>query len=124
MNPSRSLDPLYAGPRQGGYSNHPDPRNGDNLQSNGAPVANPTADSSSVQIRSEKFDDEKKRIIESCFAKRDTDGSLLESYITHVRVIEDGLYPSSPPPPDSAASNKKSRIILVAVRKSGRVRVH
>src|SRR5271170_6594882 len=124
MNQSRSPDPLYAGVRQGGYSNRPDPRNGDNLQSNGAPIANPAADSSSVQSRAEKFEDEKKRIIESCFAKRDTDGSLLESYITHVRVIEDSLYPSSPPPPDSPALNKKSRVIMVAVRKTGRVRVH
>ncbi|RMD44628.1 hypothetical protein DV735_g567, partial [Chaetothyriales sp. CBS 134920] len=70
------------------------------------------------------FEQEKRRIIDSCFAKLDDDGMQLESYITHVRVIEDSMSPSSPPPPDSAASNKKSRVILVAVRRSGKVRVH
>src|SRR5215813_1068267 len=76
------------------------------------------------QSRAARFEDEKKRIIESCFNKRDPDGMQLESYITHVRVLEDGSYPSSPPPPDSPQANKKSRVILVAVRRSGKVRVH
>ncbi|KAI9814651.1 MAG: hypothetical protein M1827_003207 [Pycnora praestabilis] len=74
--------------------------------------------------RAERFEDEKRRIVESCFGKKDTDGSLLESYITHIRIIEDASYPSSPPPPDSAPESKKPRLIIVAVRKSGRVRVH
>ncbi|KAI9717184.1 MAG: hypothetical protein M1812_004932 [Candelaria pacifica] len=108
--------------------------------------------------RAEKFEDEKRRIIESCFGKKDHDGShqmqhrpallrsaqcaqryirnksflanegqsydLLESYITHIRIVEDAAHPSSPPPPDSSPENKKFRLIIVAVRKSGRVRVH
>jgi hypothetical protein len=49
---------------------------------------------------------------------------VLESYITHVRVTEDGHYPSSRPPPNASESSRKSRVIIVAVRKSGRVRVH
>lgn len=49
---------------------------------------------------------------------------MLESYITHIRVTEDATYPSSPPPPDSPPENKKPRVIVVAVRKSGRVRMH
>ena len=48
----------------------------------------------------------------------------LESYITHIRVIEDAAHPSTPPPPNSSADNKKPRVIIVAVRKSGRVRMH
>ncbi|KAK5073222.1 GTP-Rho binding exocyst subunit [Lithohypha guttulata] len=76
------------------------------------------------QSRAARYEDEKRRIIDSCFSKKEADGVLLESYITHVRVTEDALYPSSPPPPDSAPSNKKNRLILVAVRRSGRVRVH
>lgn len=48
----------------------------------------------------------------------------IESYITHIRILEDGAYPSTPPPPSSARENRKPRIIIVAVRKSGRVRVH
>ena len=76
------------------------------------------------QSRAQRFEDEKQRIIEACFSKRDPEGMQLESYITHIRVLEDASYPSSPPPPDSSPSNKKHRVILVAVRRSGKVRVH
>ncbi|RDW88973.1 hypothetical protein BP6252_01005 [Coleophoma cylindrospora] len=74
--------------------------------------------------RAERFEDEKRRIMDSCFGKKDEDGSLLESYITHIRIIEDAAYPSGPPPPDSNPAQKKPRLIIVAVRKSGRVRMH
>ncbi|KAI4161766.1 MAG: hypothetical protein LQ342_004598 [Letrouitia transgressa] len=74
--------------------------------------------------RAERFEDEKRRIMESCFSKKDPDGSISESYITHIRVVEDAAYPSNPPPPQSPESNKKPRIIIVAVRKTGRVRMH
>lgn len=49
---------------------------------------------------------------------------MVESYITHVRVTEDAAYPSTPAPPNSPPENKKHRIIIVAVRRSGRVRMH
>ncbi|PYH79894.1 exocyst complex component Sec3 [Aspergillus uvarum CBS 121591] len=74
--------------------------------------------------RAEKFEDEKRRIIHSCFSKKDSDGTLVESYITHVRIIEDAAYPSTPAPPNSPPENKKPRVITVAVRRSGRVRLH
>ncbi|QIX01755.1 hypothetical protein AMS68_007272 [Peltaster fructicola] len=74
--------------------------------------------------RAERFEDEKRRIIESCFSKTDDNGQLQESYITHIRIVEDAVYPSTPPPPDSAQDNKKPRIIIVAVRNTGRVRMH
>jgi exocyst complex component 1 len=38
--------------------------------------------------------------------------------------MEDAAYPSSPPPPNSGPEAKKPRIIIIAVRKSGRVRMH
>ncbi|KAL8709135.1 MAG: hypothetical protein Q9225_007495 [Loekoesia sp. 1 TL-2023] len=80
---------------------------------------------STSMTRAERFEDEKKRIIESCFSKRDADGSAAtESYITHIRILEDAAYPSSPPPAQSPEANKKPRIIIVAVRKTGRVRMH
>ncbi|KAL5339060.1 exocyst complex component Sec3-domain-containing protein [Aspergillus crustosus] len=82
------------------------------------------AGSGDAASRAEKFEDEKRRIIQSCFSKKDSDGSLVESYITHVRIIEDSAYPSSPAPPNSAPENKKARVIIVAVRRSGRVRMH
>lgn len=49
---------------------------------------------------------------------------MVESYITHVRITEDAAYPSTPPPPDSPSENRKARVIIVAVRRSGRVRMH
>ena len=47
-----------------------------------------------------------------------------ESYITHVRIIEDAAHPSTPPPTQSPPENKKPRVIIVAVKKTGRVRMH
>lgn len=79
---------------------------------------------SGVMNRAEKFEDEKRRIIESCFSKVDPDGALQESYITHIRITEDSAHQSSPPPPDANPDQKKPRLIIVAVRKSGRVRMH
>ena len=50
--------------------------------------------------------------------------SVEESYITHIRIQEDAAFPQSPPPPNSPPGNKKPRIIIVAVRSTGRVRLH
>ncbi|KAJ4160399.1 hypothetical protein NW754_003523 [Fusarium falciforme] len=75
--------------------------------------------------RAERFEDEKRRIIESCFNKKDVDGSLHETYITHIRITEFSSYPTTPPPPQARTPDvQKPRIIIVAVRKSGRVRMH
>ncbi|KKY23471.1 putative exocyst complex component [Phaeomoniella chlamydospora] len=74
--------------------------------------------------QAQKFDNEKRRIIDSCFSKKSEDGTPIETYITHIRVVEDGVYTSTPPPPNSPPANKKPRTIIVAVRKSGKVRVH
>ncbi|KAL7269834.1 hypothetical protein RUND412_007483 [Rhizina undulata] len=84
----------------------------------------PSAGQLNALSKAQQFEDEKRRIITSCFAKTDTDGSLLESYITHCKVTENAAYPSHPAPPEAPHEQKKSRVILVAVRKSGRVRVH
>ncbi|KAH8700504.1 putative exocyst complex component Sec3 [Talaromyces proteolyticus] len=74
--------------------------------------------------RAQMFQDEKRRIVSSCFSKQDSDGALTESYITHIRITEDAAYPSTPAPPNSPPENKKPRLIIVALRKSGRVRMH
>ncbi|ESA42209.1 hypothetical protein GE21DRAFT_9053 [Neurospora crassa] len=80
---------------------------------------------SGQMTRAERFEDEKRRIIESCFNKRDEDGSTIETYITHIRITEFSTHPTSPPPPQARTPNtEKPRIIIVAVRKSGRVRLH
>ncbi|EKD20372.1 exocyst complex component Sec3 [Drepanopeziza brunnea f. sp. 'multigermtubi' MB_m1] len=80
--------------------------------------------SSGGMSRAERFEDEKRRIVDSCFAKKEEDGTLSESYITHIRIVEDAAYPSTPPPPNANSNAKKPRIIIIAVRKSGRVRMH
>ncbi|KAI1446148.1 exocyst complex component Sec3-domain-containing protein [Annulohypoxylon stygium] len=74
--------------------------------------------------RAERFEEEKRRIVESCFNKRDVDGSILETYITHIRITEYSSHPTSPPPPEARSQSEKPRVIIVAVRKSGRVRMH
>ncbi|KJZ74575.1 hypothetical protein HIM_05925 [Hirsutella minnesotensis 3608] len=75
--------------------------------------------------RAERFDDEKRRIVDSCFSKKEPDGALTETYITHIRVTEYASHPSSPPPPQArTAESEKPRVIIVAVRRSGRVRMH
>ncbi|KAF2830433.1 hypothetical protein CC86DRAFT_161498 [Ophiobolus disseminans] len=83
-----------------------------------------TSSTPSGMSRAERFDDERRRITESCFAKVDDQGQLQESYITHIRVQEDGSYPQSPAPPTAPASNKKARIIMISVRNTGRVKLH
>ncbi len=122
MNSSRPRDPFRdpsnPGPRQHGRAPS-ESRNG----YEGSVNTNTSAGTDGM-TRAQRFEDEKRRIIESCFSKKDTDGSQSESYITHIQVTEDVLYPSAPAPPDSGTGNKKSRVIIVAVRKSGRVRVH
>ncbi|KAL8686137.1 MAG: hypothetical protein Q9218_007321 [Villophora microphyllina] len=96
-------------------------------QEDGATMAARGVSAPKVQItdRAELFEDEKKRIVQSCFSKKDpADGQASESYITHIRIIEDAAYPSTPPPAQSPEENKKDRVIIVAVRKNGRVRMH
>ncbi|KAL2822850.1 exocyst complex component Sec3-domain-containing protein [Aspergillus granulosus] len=112
-NRDRSRGPHGGTPPQRDPRRAPDSRNGGSAGSGDGAAS-----------RAEKFEDEKRRIIQSCFSKKDSDGSLVESYITHVRIVEDGAYPSSPAPPNSAPENKKARAIIVAVRRSGRVRMH
>ncbi|KAL9578776.1 MAG: hypothetical protein Q9203_006968, partial [Teloschistes exilis] len=123
------MNPTGPGPRMrappNGTINGPQrpPRN----HENGAPVAarEATVPKAQTTDKAELFEDEKRRIVASCFAKKDpVDGQASESYITHVRVVEDAAYPSTPPPVDSLPENKKKRVIIVAVRKNGRVRMH
>jgi len=82
MNQSRSPDPLFVAARRGA-------RGPSNAASNVEPNNSSNRSMSSNQgmaARAEKFEDEKQRIIESLFSKRDDDGSHVENYITHVRV--------------------------------------
>ncbi|KAH8725025.1 exocyst complex component Sec3-domain-containing protein [Phaeosphaeriaceae sp. PMI808] len=88
------------------------------------PPSSTSSSTPSAMSRAERFDDERRRITESCFGKVDDQGQLQESYITHIRVLEDAQHPQSPPPPNSPSSNKKGRIIIISVRNTGRVKLH
>ncbi|KAI0163974.1 exocyst complex component Sec3-domain-containing protein [Xylariaceae sp. FL1272] len=74
--------------------------------------------------RAEMFEDEKRRIIDSCFSKKDPDGSQTETYITHIKITEFATHQTGPPPPDARREAEKPRVIIVAVRRSGKVRMH
>lgn len=51
--------------------------------------------------------------------------AVQETYITHIKITEFQTSPTSPPPPSARTPQyEKPRVIIVAVRKSGRVRVH
>jgi hypothetical protein len=51
--------------------------------------------------------------------------TALETYITHIKITEFQTSPTSPPPPSARTPHyQKPRVIIVAVRKSGRVRIH
>ncbi|KAL6717652.1 hypothetical protein ACLMJK_005567 [Lecanora helva] len=127
-NPSqRPRGPSNGAPLGPGGRPVQDQRNASTMSSASGLAQPPRSDrgnAGSPMSRAEKFEDEKKRIIQSCFGKKEPDGSISESYITHIRVEEDSAFPSSPPPLDSSADKKKARVIIVAVRKSGRVRMH
>ena len=111
-----------AGLQQGNGRQVPTPRRPSDIR-NGVIQSISSAGTGSTMSLAEKFEDEKRRIIESCFSKHDEENAQIESYITHIRVHEDSAHPSTPAPPNSQG-DKKPRVIIVAVRKSGRVRIH
>ncbi|ROT36515.1 hypothetical protein SODALDRAFT_220933 [Sodiomyces alkalinus F11] len=72
-----------------------------------------------------RIEDEKRRIIDSCFSKKDVDNSFLETYISHVRITEFSSHQSVPPPPQARVpESEKRRVIILSVRKTGRVHMH
>ncbi|ODQ79823.1 hypothetical protein BABINDRAFT_161511 [Babjeviella inositovora NRRL Y-12698] len=91
-----------------------------NLLLNESPTLNqaPSAD------LARQYETDKASLIKYCFSGRDGLGNLHESYITHVRIIEDSHYPYDVPPATSAAKNKKQRVLVLGVKKSGRVHIH
>lgn len=117
--------------------NYPRPRNQPNWSASGRRpslegrrgggpegLAPPSVTLPGGKTRAERFEDERKQVIESCFSKLDPNGQPAESYITHIRIQEDAAYPQVPPPPNSPEANKKPRLIIISVRNSGRVRLH
>lgn len=92
-------------------------------KSNTVTSVNSTSSINSASL-AQQYESDKQRLVKYCFSKHDPDGTLTESYITHVRLIEDSAYPSSKPPASSAPKNKKHRILVLAVLRDGTVRLH
>lgn len=119
-------------PVNGAYPRTSDQPNGSFFSQRGAvpaPMPGPPPPRSmppaNAQVnRAERFEKEKQRLMESCFSKTDERGQLRESYITHIRVEEDGMYQSSPPPPDASRQYKKNRVIVIAVKNTSLVQMH
>lgn len=110
--------------REGNWHGQQAPDTMDQRSPQSAQLGSPQTMRSANVNRAQRFEDEKKRITATCFAKKEEDGKLAQSYITHIRVEEDGLYPSSPPPPDAPQQNKKARVVILAVKSNGRVAMH
>ncbi|KAH7125013.1 hypothetical protein B0J13DRAFT_531277 [Dactylonectria estremocensis] len=87
-----------AKPSQGSYKTEELPLIEDEMQE--VTLTNPD------MSRCGKSENEKARIISSCFNKTTLDGDLVETYITHVRVVE---YINSPREPPPASNRVKSQ---------------
>ncbi|CAI6326210.1 unnamed protein product [Periconia digitata] len=112
-------------PRPRNYPSGGSRPSGESRRPPGAPGGPPSSTSSrSTMSRAERFEDERRRITASCFSKVDADGSLHESYITHIRIQEDGAYPQTPPPPGGNPRDKKPRVIIITVKNTSRVSLH
>ncbi|CAL9733919.1 exocyst complex component Sec3p [Monosporozyma servazzii] len=71
--------------------------------------------SQSSNFLAEQYERDRRSIISSCFSRADSKtNSPPNSYMTHVRVIEDAKYPSSRPGPDSKLEYKKKRVLIVS----------
>lgn len=113
---SRVREGNLGGPQVYNSTNQRSPQSAQSANAQAARLAN-------IQ-RQELFNGEKLRIQRTCFDKTDETGKLVQSYITHIRIEEDGGYPSSPPPPDAPPANKKSRVVILAVKSNGQVFMH
>lgn len=72
----------------------------------------------------QQYEKDMTNIRRSVFKDVDSQGHKIESYISHVRIIEDSKSPSSRPPANSPQSNKKNRFLILSIKSSGRMRLH
>lgn len=80
-----------------------------------------SASSVNSNFLAEQYDRDRTAIINSCFQKVDpATGTPLNSYITHVRIIEDSRFPSSRPAINSPLENKKKRVLIVSSQSNGK----
>lgn len=80
-------------------------------------TSNSSRSSQNSNFLAEQYERDRKAIISSCFSTHDPRLSEApNSYITHVRIIEDSKSPSSRPPPNSSLENKKKRILIMSAK--------
>ncbi|TID30867.1 hypothetical protein CANINC_000556 [Pichia inconspicua] len=72
----------------------------------------------------QQYETDMVNIRRSVFKDVDNKGHKIESYISHVRIIEDSKSPNSRPPANSPQSNKKNRFLILSIKTSGRMRLH
>ncbi|QLQ81617.1 hypothetical protein HG537_0F03780 [Torulaspora globosa] len=77
-------------------------------------VSNSSRSSQSSNFLAEQYERDRKAIISSCFTVYDRNSGAPNSYITHVRIIEDVKSPSSRPPPNAQLQDKKKRILILS----------
>ncbi|KAH3669539.1 hypothetical protein WICMUC_004961 [Wickerhamomyces mucosus] len=94
------------------------------VQKSNTITSNVSSSSVSSSTLAKQYEIDRQKLVKYCFSQYDSDGVLLDSYITHVRIIEDSAFPSSRPSANSNSSSKKQRILALAVKKDGSVNLH
>lgn len=80
--------------------------------------------SQSSNFLAEQYDRDRTAIIKYCFSKPDSKtNNPPNSYLTHVRIIEDARYPSSRPAADSKLENKKKRVIIISAKANDQTKI-
>lgn len=98
-----------------GGSNMGPPVSGNNVAAHKRTTSNSSRSSQSSNFLAEQYERDRRGILASCFSASDSKSSgPPNSYITHVRIIEDSRYPSSRPALDSKLENKKKRILILS----------
>ncbi|KAI0464232.1 hypothetical protein LJB42_001837 [Komagataella kurtzmanii] len=82
------------------------------------------ADPKNFNALARQFQTDKKDVIKYCFSRLDNDRVVHETYIHHLRVIEDSHHQNKRPPHNGNTDHKKARILMLGVKRSGRVRLH
>ncbi|ANZ76704.1 BA75_04111T0 [Komagataella pastoris] len=82
------------------------------------------SDPKNINALAKQFQTDKKDVIRYCFSRLDNDRVVHETYIHHLRVIEDSHHQNKRPPQNSNTDHKKARILMLGVKRSGRVRLH
>lgn len=92
------------------------PVSGNNVTAHKRTASNTSRSSQNSNFLAEQYERDRKGILASCFTNDNKSAGPPNSYITHVRIIEDARYPSSRPALDSKLENKKKRILILSSR--------